>query len=145
MDKNKLLEILTGDTLVITVRPPLLPLKGAAELVDWRLNSLYSKLLIQNKNEKVPVELLLLPSKNRLPVEKVLIISLDTQTRKNLVTTLKGLKSKDCSIIFPKDFKKELKTFFSDELKNNSFSWDKIEEKEIGDEILIKLSKIQYV
>lgn len=144
MDKNRLLKKLTGDTLVIAVKPPLLPLKGFFELIDWRLNSLLSRIIIEKKQEKKLTETILLPSKNKLPVEKVLVINFDNQTIDNMIKTLKGLKSKECNIVFHKDLKKELKTFFSDELKNNSFSWERTEE-DLGDEILITLNKIQYV
>jgi len=140
----KQLENISGDTLIITATQPLFPLKGMAELVDWRLNSLLSRMVIDEKYDASPGDTILLPCKDKLPVERVIIVGLDKNIKHEIVRILKGFKSKECSITFPKDFKKDLRSFFFDEILVHSFSWDKIEEKELGDENLIILNKIQY-
>ncbi|MEI6080258.1 MAG: M17 family peptidase N-terminal domain-containing protein [bacterium] len=138
------LEKVSGDTLIIMVSMPLLPLKGMAEIIDWRLNSLLSRLIVEEKYEGAQGESLLLPCKDKLPVERVVILGLGRTTKTDIVKILKGLKSKECSIVFPKNFKKDLRTFFFDDVQSNSFNWNKIEEKSLGDENLITLNKIHY-
>ena len=140
----KQLENVSGDTLIITVTQPVLPLKGMAEIVDWRLNSLLSRMVIEEKYDAGQGNILLLPCRGKLPVDRTIIVGLDKNIKYEIVKILKGFKSKECSITFPKGFKKDLKSFFFDEILVHSFSWEKIEEKDLGDENLIVLTKIQY-
>ena len=145
MNSNlKQLENISGDTLIITATQPILPLKGMAEIVDWRLNSLLSRMIIDEKYDASPGDTMLLPCKGKLPVDRTIIVGLDKNIKYEIVKILKGFKSKECSITFPKGFKKDLKSFFFDEILIHSFRWDKIEEKDLGDENLIVLNKIQY-
>ncbi|MCX6112582.1 MAG: hypothetical protein NTY22_04755, partial [Proteobacteria bacterium] len=108
------LENISGDILIITATQPFLPLKGMAEIVDWRLNSLLSRLVIEEKYDASPGESILLPCKGKLPVDKTIIVGLDKNIKYEIVKILKGFKSKECCITFPKGFKKDLKSFFFD-------------------------------
>jgi len=138
------LEKVSGDTLIVTVAQPLLPLKGMTEIVDWRLNSLLSRLIVEERYDAIPGESLLLPCAGKLSVDRTIILGLGKNVRSDIIGILKGLKSKECSITFPRGFKKDLKAFFFEDFQSSSFGWHKIEEKSIGDESLIILSKIQY-
>lgn len=67
-----------SEVLALPFFSDLRPLRGAAGLVDWRLCGFLSKLLIRGRIDGAPGELTLLPSGDRLGVEKVLLVGLGT-------------------------------------------------------------------
>ncbi|MEI6092368.1 MAG: hypothetical protein WCQ47_01645 [bacterium] len=123
---------LQGDTLIIGTRPPLLPLKGVAEYVDWRLNALISRLIVEKKFTATPLEKLLLPCNEIHPINKVIVVGIDNKTKIDIPNVLMGLESDLCSIILPQDFQEDAVSMLG---------WKKLDSKNLNNEKLIIISK----
>ncbi len=65
-----------SEVLALPFFSDLRPLRGAAGLVDWRMGGFLSKLLIRGRIDGSPGELTLLPSRERLSVDKLLLVGL---------------------------------------------------------------------
>ena len=65
-----------SEVLALPFFSDLRPLRGAAGLVDWRMCGFLSKLLIRGRIDGSPSELTLLPSSERLSVDKILLVGL---------------------------------------------------------------------
>lgn len=65
-----------SEVLALPFFSDLRPLRGAAGLVDWRMCGFLSKLLIRGRIDGSPGELTLLPSRERLSVDKILLVGL---------------------------------------------------------------------
>ncbi len=65
-----------SEVLALPFFSDLRPLRGAAGLVDWRMCGFLSKLLIRGQVDGSVGELTLLPSAERLTVDKILLVGL---------------------------------------------------------------------
>jgi len=138
------LKNISGDTLVITSSPPFEQTRGLYELVDWKLGGVLSKTIIEQAKNNLKEGPILIPTYGKLPVERVIFVPISRAIRSDISKALSGLHVKNCTISFPKNFKKDLKSYFFEEFKNTYLDWNRIEEKKTDDEILIMLNKIQY-
>jgi hypothetical protein len=133
-----------GDTLIITATEPFEQTRGLFELVDWKLGGVLSKILIERSEKKLKDSPILIPSYGKLPVERVIFIPISRAIRSDISRSLRGFGSKNCTISFPKNFKKDLKTYFFEEFNGTHLQWHRIEERKTYDENLIILNKILY-
>ncbi|MBI3090035.1 MAG: hypothetical protein HYY96_05160 [Candidatus Tectomicrobia bacterium] len=65
-----------AELLVCAYFADLIPLRGDASWVDWRLNGQVSQLLLANRAQGEYGEALLLPSRGKLPCPKVLLLGM---------------------------------------------------------------------
>jgi len=70
------LDQLSTSLLVLPFFAGVKPLKGAIGFIDWRLNSFLSKLVIDNKIKGDWFEKILIPPFERIPAERILLVSL---------------------------------------------------------------------
>lgn len=70
IDKHKI------ECVIIPVFADQKPLKGAAALIDWRLNTRLSALLANQKFLGLKKEMLLMPSEGRIFAEQILVVGL---------------------------------------------------------------------
>jgi hypothetical protein len=137
------LKKLEGDTLAVMVNQMTIPLSGITSIIDWRLNSTLSNLIISEKYSAKPGETLLLNTDKALGIPKTLIIGAGKGYKNNLSKALKGLQSQNLSIVLCEDVKKD-KQIILNELQNQDIRWRKASSQNLGDETLIVLKDIEY-
>lgn len=125
---RKHLDRIDGDILVIPVSPPLMPLGGIASAVDWRLNSIISHTIAEERFNGHSGSLLLIPSNNKINSRFVLLVGFGKNFKNEITKTLKGLKINDLCIVISKQFKKEIKA--------STFEANTVKEHDIGEEKL---------
>ncbi len=137
------LKRLEGDTLVVMVNQITIPLSGITSVIDWRLNSTISNLLISEKYNARPGETLLLNTESALGIPKTLIIGTGKGYKNDLAKAIKGLRSRNISIVLCEDVKKDKQVILS-ELQGQHIKWRKASAHAMGDENLIILKDIEY-
>jgi hypothetical protein len=137
------LKKLEGDTLAVMVNQMTIPLSGIMSVIDWRLNSTISNLIISEKYKARPGETLLLNTENALGIPKTLIIGTGKGYKNDLSKALKGLRTKNLSIVLGADVKKDKQVILS-ELQNQHIKWRKASAYNMGEENLIVLKDIEY-
>ena len=141
---SNLINKISGDTLVIVAPSPFEKTRGLYELVDWKLGGVLSRTVVEQARANITEKPILVPSNGKLPVERIVLIPLNKNTKSEILKSLRGLISRDCTISFPRDFKKDLKAYFFEEFKTSDVEWQRIVQRPTDDEILIVLTKIQY-
>ena len=137
------LKKLKGDTLAVLVYQPSVPLSGLTSIIDWRLNSTISLLIINKKYLAKPGETLLLNTEKALGVPKTLIIGTGKGYKNELSKALKGLRTKNLSIVLCEDIRKDKQNFLN-ELQSQNIKWKGVSSQNIGKELLIVLKDIDY-
>lgn len=133
-----------GDTLIIASTEPLEQTRGLYELVDWKLGGILSRAVLEISKKQLRESPILIPTYGKLPAERVIFIPISRTIKSDISKSLQGLGSKNCTISFPKSFKKDLKSYFFEEFHNTRLQWQRIEERKTYDETLIILNKILY-
>jgi len=137
------LKKLEGDTLAVLVNQMTIPLSGITSVIDWRLNSTISNLIISGKYTARPGETLLLNTENALGIPKTLIIGTGKGYKNDLSKALKGLRAKNLSIVLGEDVKKDKQIILS-ELQGQHIKYRKASAHNMGEETLIVLKDLEY-
>lgn len=74
------IDLLRCDALALGLFEDERPVRGALGLLDWRLCGAISRLLTQGRLRGSPGERLLLPTKQRLPFDKIFLFGLGAQS-----------------------------------------------------------------
>jgi hypothetical protein len=72
----KFVDLDPSDTLILFLFKNKIPIKGLTGLVDWRLNGIISKWILENRIQGDFNERLLFPSFQRLPFQKILLLGI---------------------------------------------------------------------
>ncbi len=137
------LKKLEGDTLTVMVKQISVPLSGITSVIDWRLNSTISNLIITKKFSGKGGETLLLNTDKALGIPKTLIIGTGRGYKNDLSKALKGLQTKNLSIVLCEDVKKDRQIIMS-ELQSQNIRCRKAISQNIGNETLVILRDIEY-
>lgn len=137
------LKKLEGDTLTVMVKQISIPLSGIMSVIDWRLNSTLSNLIISKKFSGKGGETLLLNTDKALGIPKTLIIGTGRGYKNDLSKALKGLQTKNLSIVLCEDVKKDRQIIMS-ELQSQNIKCRKAISQNIGNETLVILRDIEY-
>ena len=141
--KQQYMELISGDTLIIATSLPIIPLKGIASVVDWRLNSLISTLILEKRFVSEIAPTLMLYSKDKLPVDRTILFAKIDNFPKELASVLQGIKSQDFSLVIPDDWNIDLKLFF-DNIKKTGIKWTELKTHTMAGERLITFTGVNY-
>jgi len=137
------LKKLEGDTLAVMVNQISIPLSGITSTIDWRLNATVSNLIINKKYDGKGGETLLLNTEKALGIPKTIIIGTGKGYKNDLSKALKGLQTKNLSIVICKDVKKD-KQMIMAEFESQDITCKKATSQKLGNETLIILKDIEY-
>ncbi|MBN1115472.1 MAG: hypothetical protein JXA66_09035 [Oligoflexia bacterium] len=142
-DYKNYLDKISGDTMIIIVEPPMIPVTGIASIVDWRLNSLLSRLILEESYTGSDGSVLLLCTEGRLPVEKVILVGAERSTVKKLVKIVQGLRCRNFCVAFNNNIEEKTKDIFS-EFKHNGINWNTSGSHKFKNETLITFKGVDY-
>jgi len=130
------LKMIEGDTLVTFIKPPIIPLGGLLGYIDWRLNSQFSKLILNNRYDIKNDNLLMLSSEHKIPTKRIIIFNFEKHSTELLVKTLANLKTSGFSVLLPENWRSDVSDLFHS-VKELGLSFKEVQNFTIGTEKLL--------
>lgn len=138
------LKKINGDLLIVAVKPPYIPLKGISGIIDWRLNGFISSLVLTHKLGETYDSPVLIPSNGKLPVQRAALVMYNSDFVTKTSEILKGIRSKNVSIVLPVGEENSEYRNFIEQLKSARIKWAAMRTFLMSNEMIITFNEITH-